>query len=130
MRGFCDHFRAEASAISLFIELGAVTYLLLFNSAVMMHLGFSTIRQFVCKHGEIVEANVVETGGTTEDHVIMIGGHRPFSWVGPARPHWHHAGAAMASRRLCWPSRGHVCAILCDLGAIKMSFSSARIAYF
>ena len=94
------------------------------------HLEDTPVRQVACKHGEIVEPNVVETGGTTEDHVIMIGGHRPFSWVGPARPHWHHAGAAMASRRLCWPSRGHVCAILCDLGAIKMSFSSARNAYF
>ena len=36
------------------------------------HLEDTPVRQVVRKHGEIVEPNVVETGGTTEDHMIMI----------------------------------------------------------
>ena len=45
-------------------------------------------------------------------------------------PRWLQEGFFGPLEDIFWPSWGHVWAILCDLGAIKMSISSRRNAHF
>ena len=45
-------------------------------------------------------------------------------------PRWLQEGFFGPLEGIFWPSWGHVWAILCDLGAIKMSISSRRNAHF